>query len=116
MAAGAAAIAAGMQNRGWNFIELFYRNQGTENTGYITDEFLTVIAKGAGVKDIARWNVDRRSRPALREVAHTTNQARALGFTGTPSFASPGIDGVLSPIPFSDYSVESVESALQHSN
>ena len=26
--AGAAAIAAGEQGRGWNFVELFYRNQG----------------------------------------------------------------------------------------
>ena len=30
--AGAAAIAAGEQGRGWNFVELFYRNQGTEDS------------------------------------------------------------------------------------
>src|SRR5947209_6012130 len=32
-----AALAAGKQNRFWNYIELFYRQQGTENSGYVTD-------------------------------------------------------------------------------
>jgi hypothetical protein len=38
--AGAAAIAAGEQGRGWNLLEIFDRNQGGENSGYVTDEFL----------------------------------------------------------------------------
>ena len=93
--AGAAAIAAGEQGRGWNFVELFYRNQGAENSGYVTDEFLTAIAKGAGVPDIAQWNADRKSKAVLAEVAATTAEAEQLGFTGTPSFAvrGPGTTG-----------------------
>ncbi len=93
--AGAAAIAAGKQGRGWNFVELFYRNQGAEDSGYVTDEFLTAIAKGAGVPDIARWNADRKSKPVLGEVAATTAEAERLGFSGTPSFAveGPGATG-----------------------
>ena len=63
--AGAAAIAAGEQGRGWNFIELFYRNQGTEGSGYATDSFFEAIAKSAGVKDLARWNTDRKSKRVL---------------------------------------------------
>ncbi|HEX3324214.1 MAG TPA: thioredoxin domain-containing protein [Solirubrobacterales bacterium] len=94
--AGAAAIAAGEQGRGWNYVELFYRNQGAEDSGYVTDEFLTAIARGAGVPDIAKWNHDRESGPVRDEVAETTGQAEALGFTGTPSFAirGPGTKGV----------------------
>lgn len=94
--AGAAAIAAGEQGRGWNFVELFYRNQGTEDSGYVSDAFLTAIAKGAGVSDIAEWNADRRSRRVLAEVAATTAEAERLGFTGTPSFAveGPGSSGL----------------------
>src|SRR5947207_606368 len=34
------AAAAQRQNRLWNFAELFYRNQGEENSGYVTDPFL----------------------------------------------------------------------------
>jgi protein-disulfide isomerase len=88
--AGAAAIAAGEQGRGWNFVELFYRNQGTEDSGYVTDAFLTAIAKGAGVPDIAKWNADRKSKRVLGEVAATTAEAEKLGFSGTPSFALQG--------------------------
>jgi protein-disulfide isomerase len=94
--AGAAAIAAGEQGRGWSFIELFYRNQGLETAGYVTDAFLTEIAKGAGVADIERWNRDRKSAKTLAEVEGTTEEAEKLGFTGTPSFAveGPGAKGI----------------------
>jgi protein-disulfide isomerase len=88
--AGAAAVAAGKQGRGWNFVELFYRNQGIEDSGYVTDEFLTAIARAAGIPDIAQWNADRRSPQVLAEVKSTTSEAERLGFTGTPSFAIEG--------------------------
>jgi protein-disulfide isomerase len=93
--AGAAAIAAGRQGRGWNFIELFYRNQGPEASGYVTDEFLTEVAKGAGVPDIAKWNDDRESSAVLSEVQRSSEEAESLGLTGTPSFAvaGPGTKG-----------------------
>ncbi len=88
--AGAGAIAAGEQGRGWSFVELFYRNQGPENSGYVTDSFLTAIARAAGVPDVAKWNHDRQSGPVSDEVAQTTSQAESLGFTGTPTFAIQG--------------------------
>jgi protein-disulfide isomerase len=94
--AGAAAIAAGEQGRGWNFVEIFYRNQGSEDSGYVTEQFLTAIAKAAGVPDIAKWDRDRKSERVLKEVATSTSQAEDLGFTGTPSFAldGPGTSGL----------------------
>lgn len=95
--AGAAALAAGQQGRGWNFLELFYRNQGIEASGYVTDEFLTEVARGAGVPDIARWNKDRKDEAGvLRVVQRETEEAQKLGLTGTPSFvvAGPGSDGM----------------------
>jgi protein-disulfide isomerase len=95
--AGAAAAAAGQQGRGWNFVELFYRNQGIEASGYVTDEFLTEVAKGAGVPDIARWNKDRKDQAgSLGEVQRSSEEAERLGLTGTPSFAvfGPESDGM----------------------
>lgn len=94
--AGAAAIAAGEQGRGWNYLELFYRNQGEENSGYVTDDFLTAVAKAAGVKDIDKWDEERQSARIKNEVKATTAQAQRYGFTGTPSFAirGPNTNGV----------------------
>jgi protein-disulfide isomerase len=88
--AGAAALAAGAQGRGWEYIELFYRNQGKENSGYADDEFLTAVAKGAGVKNIAQWETDRKGPKYTDQVTATTEEAQRLGFTGTPSFAIKG--------------------------
>jgi protein-disulfide isomerase len=112
--AGAAAVAAGEQGRGWSFVELFYRNQGEENSGYVDDAFLTAIARGAGVPNIPKWNRDRRSAHVLSAVADTTHQAEQLGFTGTPSFALESSDtaGIepLSTLP----SAGDLETAIAH--
>jgi protein-disulfide isomerase len=92
--AGAAALAAGEQGRGWNYLELFYRNQGEERSGYVTDEFLEAVAKAAGVKNLAKWNQERKQLTG--EVEKTTAEAQELGFNGTPSFAveGPGTKGL----------------------
>lgn len=94
--AGAAALAAGAQGRGWEFLELFYRNQGAENSEYIDDEFLTAIAKGAGVANVSKWETDRKSAKFTDEVKATTEEAQNMGLTGTPSFAikGPSTNGV----------------------
>lgn len=95
--AGAAALAAGAQRRGWNYVELFYRNQGNEGSDYVDDAFLEAIAKGAGVRNLGQWNSERPDFTA--EVEATTAEAQQLGFTGTPSLAieGPNTDG-LEPI------------------
>jgi len=110
--AGAAALAAGKQGRGWNFVELFYRNQGSEASGYADDDaFLESVARGAGVKNLAKWNAERAK--LTPEVEKTTEEARSLGFDGTPSFAvkGPGAGG-LEPIG-TPRSLEDLEAALE---
>jgi len=111
--AGAAALAAGEQGRGWNFVELFYRNQGAENSGYADDEFLTAIAKAAGVPDLAKWNRARKSQAVIARVEATSAEAENLGFSGTPSFAleGPGTAG-LETIDTPE-SVDALESAIE---
>jgi protein-disulfide isomerase len=90
--AGAAAVAASEQGRGWNFVDLFYKNQGIEASGYVTDDFLTAIAEAAGVPDIDRWDSDRKSKQVVAIVEGTTSEAQQLGLGGTPSFAIEGPD------------------------
>jgi protein-disulfide isomerase len=86
--AGAAALAAGEQGRGWNYLELFYRNQGAERSGYVTDEFMEALAKASGVRNLAKWNQDRKKLTG--KVEETTAEAEKLGYSGTPSFAIEG--------------------------
>lgn len=93
-----AAYAAGEQGRFWSFIELFYLNQGEENSGYVTDDFLTAIAKGAGVADIEKWDSDRSDPRWKRMLSANEKSATGLGFTGTPSFAIQPRGGKLTPV------------------
>lgn len=88
--AGAAALAAGAQDHGWSFVEIFYKNQGRENGGYVTDEFLTAVAESAGVSDISRWNRERKSAKLRGEVEATSEAAERLGLSSTPSFLVEG--------------------------
>lgn len=91
-----AAYAAGEQDRYWQFIENFYANQGHENAGYVTDDYLKEIAEKAGVPDLDKWNKDRADEGRWeQQLADTDDQAAELGLTGTPGFAIQVGDGPL---------------------
>jgi len=111
--AAAAAIAAGKQGRGWNFVELFYRNQGIEASGYVTDEFLTEVARGAGVPNIAQWNKDRKSTSVRDQVQTETDEAETLGLSGTPSFVITGPNTGGKEVLGTPGSAEGLEEAIE---
>ena len=91
--AAAGRAAAASSNRIWQFMDLFYLNQGQESSGYVTDDFLRSIARGAGVTrqrgggrledarvDPAAPPVGHRG-PARRHQQHALVPARARGQT-----------------------------------
>lgn len=91
-----AAVAAGKQGNGWAYVENFFRAQEVENSGYVTDDFLTRIAEQAGVSDIHQWDEDRKSPEVISEVEATTDEASQLGAVGAPFFMieGPGTEGL----------------------
>ena len=108
-----AALAAGEQDRFWNFLQLFYLNQGGENSGYVTDSFLTGLAKAAGVPDIDKWNADRNDSKWDAVIQQSTSQADSFGFTGTPSIVVQGPNGQ-KPIGGSTIpTLQDIEAAIQ---
>jgi protein-disulfide isomerase len=108
-----AALAAGEQNRFWNFLQLFYLNQGGENSGYVTDSFLTGLAKEAGVPDVGKWNTDRNDPKWNAVIQQGSAQANSFGFTGTPSIVVQGPNGQ-KPIGGSSIpTLDQIQSAIQ---
>jgi protein-disulfide isomerase len=105
-----AALAAGDQGRFWNYLQLFYRNQGEENSGYVTDDFLTNIAKGAGVPDIDEWNQSRNGSQWDSILAKGTADAESLGFNGTPSILVEGPKGQKR---LSGFTLPEIQAAIQ---
>jgi protein-disulfide isomerase len=79
------AISAGQQNKLWDFADLFYKNQGTENSGYVTDKFLNNISKGAGA-DPNKVAAGANSPVVEKELGDAQQQANQYGINSTPSF------------------------------
>lgn len=80
-----AALAAGSQDRMWNFLMTFYYEQGREYTDYVTEQYLDQIAQQVPRLDVTRWDDGRTIRFAKAVVADNRT-AHALGFHDTPAF------------------------------
>lgn len=81
-----AAAAAGKQNKLWNFVELFYRNQREEGSGYITDPFMQNIASGVSGLDWAKVQADRGGADVTQQLGEANTMFSRYGGTGTPTF------------------------------
>jgi protein-disulfide isomerase len=80
-----AAAAAGAQKRESYFTQLWYFNQGQENSGYATDEFINKIWTAAGV-DVTKAKAFADSDKSLVPVEVAQKGAEKYGVVSTPSF------------------------------
>jgi protein-disulfide isomerase len=80
------ANAAALQNRLWDYTDLFFRNQGAENSGYATDAFLQRLARQTPGLDVDQLSSDLSSQEAEALTRQAERLARRLGVDGTPSF------------------------------
>lgn len=78
-------IAAGRQNKAFQFSEELYARQGAENSGWVTDELLADIAAGLGL-DHEQLMTDAASTEVSEEAAAMATEASTLGVEGTPWF------------------------------
>ena len=78
-------IAAGLQNRLWNLQEALYRNQGAENSGWVTDDLVRELAGEIPGLDVDRLFADRDSDAVTRLIEEDEAQAEADGIPGTPT-------------------------------
>jgi protein-disulfide isomerase len=81
-----AAYAAGKQNLAWYFIELFYHEQGQEDSGYVTKKYIQGLAQQVPGLNLPDWSAARNDPAYAEQVTHDAQVANAEGFTGTPSF------------------------------
>lgn len=88
--------AAANQNKLFDYVALFYRNQSAENSGYVTDSFLRGLAgavPGLDVKKLAKdANTDSAAGPLLQRAEQAARTARV---DSTPTFMIGGQGGTL---------------------
>jgi protein-disulfide isomerase len=78
-----AALAAGRQDRMWNFLLTFIHRQQED---YATDEFLAEIASQVLDLDRAQWRRDREDALLSKDVALDVYSAHRKKLSSTPSF------------------------------
>jgi protein-disulfide isomerase len=88
-----AAYAAGKQNKFWDYAELFYHEQKDENTGYVTDSYLTGIATQIPGLKLSTWKTDRTDPSLLDTVNADQAFASKESLPGTPSLIMTGPTG-----------------------
>ena len=88
-----AALAAGQQQKFWNFAELFYREQGTEDSGYVTESYLQNLADQVTGLDKVKWEAARNDSALSSQVAADVAAGNAAGVTGTPTLVFSGPKG-----------------------
>lgn len=88
-----AALAAGRQQKFWNFAELFYHEQGEEDTGYVTENYLQGLAQQVPGLDLTKWETDRNDGALETQVANDVATGNKAGVTGTPTLVFSGPKG-----------------------
>jgi protein-disulfide isomerase len=109
----AAAIAAGEQNKLFNFAQILYLNQGSENTGWLNDQMVTSAASSIPGLDVSRLLVGSNSDAVKARAAAFDRQAVADNVRATPTILVGKSGGTLRPVALTSPSdQQSVASAI----
>ncbi|MFT3862717.1 MAG: thioredoxin domain-containing protein [Solirubrobacterales bacterium] len=111
--AGESFLAASAQGMGWTYLETWYRNQGPENGGYVTEDFVEAMAKYVGIPNVAKFMKEWKSEKYKATVEATTAQANKFGFSATPSFAVEGPNSEGLELLGTPETTEAIEEAIE---
>jgi protein-disulfide isomerase len=79
-------VAAGLQDRLWQLQEALFRNQGAEQSGWVTEELVRELAVEIPGLDVNRLFADAESDEVQQRIDETAAQAEAAEVPGTPTF------------------------------
>jgi protein-disulfide isomerase len=78
-------IAASQQNKGFNFAQILYFNQGAENSGWLDDQMVADAAASIPGVDAAKLQADLNSQAVDSATQRYDAQAQADAVSGTPT-------------------------------
>jgi protein-disulfide isomerase len=110
-----AALAAGKQNHFFDFAQLMYANQGTENTGWLTDDVIRAAYASIPGLNVQAAESARGSSTVSEEAKTYDNQATADQVSGTPTVLVGRTGGPLTNVaPNGTPTLTGLEAALNH--
>ena len=105
-----AALAAGEQNLYWPYHTQLFENQGEENSGYVTDDFLRGLAEDTPGLDVQKWEDQRAGNSFTEELEAVQAKAQASGVNSTPTLIFEGPGGQVKIDRLTDY--DQISSAV----
>ena len=94
----AGIYAAGLQNKAWYYIELFYREQQPETNAYVNPSFLQGIARQVPGLSLSSWEANLNNPSVTGQVVSDGQAGAGRGFTATPTIVVQGPKGQATPI------------------
>lgn len=108
-----AALAAGEEDRLWHVVELLFRAQGAENSGWVSDELLEAIGSSVDRLDGGMLVSAAEGDETLDErIAASTAEADENGINSTPSFMLGRTGGELQKIEVSSLGPEGLREQI----
>ena len=105
-----AALAAGEQDRYWPYAQLLFENQGQENSGYVTDDFLTDQARNTPGLDVEEWRSNLKGSSVTQQLQAAQATPQSAGVDATPTLIFSGPRGQTKLVGMQDY--EQVSQAI----
>ena len=105
-----AAFAAGEQNLYWPYHTLLFENQGEENSGYVTDDFLRGLAEETPGLAVEKWEDQRAGNSFTKELEAVQSKAQDAGVNSTPTLIFEGPAGQVKIDRLTDY--DQISSAV----
>ena len=81
-----AVYAAGQQDKFWNYNHLLFENQGTENTGWVTEDLLKAVGLAVPGLDVNKMLAARNKQPVTDAIAVAGQHGQDDGVSHTPWF------------------------------
>jgi protein-disulfide isomerase len=108
-----AAQAAGLQDRLWDVVDLVYRNQGQENSGYATETYIRQVLEAVPGLDVERALREREDPRVEQALARDQAYADRKGIQSTPTFLAGRTAAAAEPLELSELTGEALAAALQ---
>jgi len=104
-------LAAGKQNKLFQYSEELYARQGTENTGWVTDSVLKQVSDALGL-DYTKLAKDAESSAVKTQMTEMNAEGQKLAVQGTPSFFITIGDGKPYQVSPPSFAIESFRPIL----